>query len=67
MRMHRKRGAIVAPERERGRLPLIEAERNFRFRIGRRSERAFFWVEWGPAKKGALPQDAVLVLAERRR
>jgi len=67
MRTHRKRGAVIAPEKERGRLPLIEAERDFRFRVGRKSERAFFWVEWDPAKKDPLPRDAVLVLAERRR
>lgn len=60
------RGARVAPDLERGRVPLIEAERNFRFRVGRKTPQAFFWVEWDPLSVMPLPRDAVLVMAERR-
>lgn len=52
----------IAPEIEKGRLPLIEAARNFRFSLGRKTPRAFFWVEWDPS--AAVPGDAVLVMAE---
>jgi hypothetical protein len=62
----RRRGAVIAPERERGRVPIIEAGRNFRFRLGRRTPQAFFWVEWDPLSREPLPQDAVLVMAERK-
>ena len=62
----RLRGARVAPEIERGRVPVIEAERNFRFRLGRKTPQAFFWVEWDPLSAAPLPGDAVLVMAERR-
>lgn len=58
------RGGRIAPERERGRLPLIEAAGNFRFRLGRKTPRAFFWVEWDPCGGAPVPKDAVLVMAE---
>ena len=60
------RGARVAPEIERGRIPVIEAHKHFRFRIGRKTPQAFFWVEWDPLSGAPLPRDAVLVMAERR-
>ena len=60
------RGARIAPDIERGRVPVIEAERNFRFRLGRKTPQAFFWVEWDPLSAAPLPRDAVLVMAERR-
>ncbi|CAB4347652.1 unannotated protein [freshwater metagenome] len=58
------RGGRIAPEIERGRLPLIEAARSFNFRLGRKTERAFFWVEWDPSGGDPLPADTVLVMAE---
>jgi len=63
---HRKRGDVVAPDRNRGQVPLIEAERHFRFRLGRKTPQAFFWVEWDPLSRTPLPRDAVLVMAERK-
>lgn len=66
-RIQRMQGARIAPEKELGRLPLIEAERSFRFHLGRKDQRAFFWVEWDLMANDPLPRDAVLVLAERRR
>ena len=59
------RGGRIAPEIERGRLPLIEASRSFTFRLGRKTPRAFFWVEWDPCGGEPVPADAVLVMAER--
>ncbi len=67
--MNRKpvvRGARIAPDIERGRVPIIEAEKSFRFRGGRKTPQAFFWVEWDPLADPELPRDAVLVMAERR-
>lgn len=61
-----KRGAAVAPDRGRGRIPLIEAERHFRFRLGRKTPQAFFWVEWDPLSAAPVPADTVLVMAERK-
>jgi hypothetical protein len=58
------RGTRIAPEIERGRLPLIEAARSFRFCLGRKTSRAFFWVEWDPRAGAPLPADAVVVMAE---
>lgn len=58
------RGARIAPEIERGRLPVIEAARSFRFQLGRKTPRAFFWVEWDPCNGAPAPADAVLVMAE---
>jgi hypothetical protein len=58
------RGGRIAPEIERGRLPLIEAARSFHFQIGRKTSRAFFWIEWDPNSGTSLPADAVLVMAE---
>lgn len=60
------RGARIAPEIERGRLPVIEAARSFRFQLGRRTPRAFFWIEFDPCGGEPLPADAVLVMAEPR-
>jgi len=45
-------------------LPVIEATRSFRFRLGRKTPRAFFWVEWDPSGGAPIPGDAVLVMAE---
>lgn len=59
------RGGRIAPEIERGRLPVIEAARSFRFRLGRKTPQAFFWVEWDPLRGEPIPADAVLVMAER--
>ena len=64
--MKGRRGATVAPERERGRLPVIEAARSFRLVLGRKTPQAFFWVEWDPLGEAPLLRDAVLVMAERR-
>lgn len=61
----RLRGARIAPEVERGRLPVIEAAKHFRFRLGRKTPHAFFWVEWDPLSGEPLPKDAVLVMAEK--
>jgi hypothetical protein len=58
------RGGRIAPEIERGRLPVIEAARSFRFQLGRKTPRAFFWVEWNPLGGEPIPADAVLVMAE---
>lgn len=58
------RGGRIAPELVLGRLPVIEATRSFRFRIGRKTSRAFFWIEWDPNTGTSLPADAVLVMAE---
>jgi hypothetical protein len=66
-RKYKKRGSLVAPEKALRRLPLVEAERDLRFYLGRKTEDAFFWVEWDRASKRPLEGDAVLVLAERRR
>jgi hypothetical protein len=54
----------IAPEIERGRLPVIEAARSFRFQLGRKTSQAFFWVEWNPIGGEPIPADAVLVMAE---
>ena len=58
------RGSRIAPEKVLGRLPVIEATRSFRFRLGRKTPRAFFWVEWDPSGGAPIPGDAVLVMAE---
>lgn len=58
------RGGRIAPERELGRLPVIEAARSFRFQLGRKTPRAFFWVEWNPLGGQPIAEDAVLVMAE---
>jgi len=64
MKINLSRGNQIAPEIERGRLPLIEAARSFRFRLGRKTPRAFFWIEWNPCGGEPVPKDAVLVMAE---
>lgn len=56
----------IVSEIERGRLPLLEAARSFRFHLGRKTPRAFFWVEWDPRAGAPLPQDAVVVMAEAK-
>jgi hypothetical protein len=58
------RGNRIAPEIERRRLPVIEAAGNFRFRMGRKTPRAFFWVEWDIFGGAPIPADVVLVMAE---
>ena len=60
----KSRGSRIAPELERGRLPVIEATHSFRFRLGRKTPRAFFWVEFDPLSGAPIPADAVLVMAE---
>lgn len=59
------RGDCIAPEIERGRVPVIEAARSFRLLAGRKTKQAFFWVEWDPLADPKLPKDAVLVMAEQ--
>ena len=58
------RGGRIVPEIERGRLPVIEAARSFRFQLGLKTPRAFYWIEWDPLRGEPIPTDAVLVMAE---
>jgi hypothetical protein len=62
----RNRGTVIAPELGSGRVPLIEAEKHFRFRLGRKTPQAFFWVEWDPLSAAPIPVNTVLVMAERK-
>lgn len=63
-RIDKRRGARIAPDIERGRVPVIEATRQFKLRVGRKTPDAFFWVEWDPANEPGLHSDTVLVMAE---
>lgn len=58
-----RRGRI-SPEKELGRIPVIEAARSFRFQLERKTPQAFFWVEWNPLSGEPIADDVVLVMAE---